>query len=347
MKKDSSSAYSKAIGLFQTISNWKDATEQIRYCEQRIAEIKAEAKAKVEAQKIAAKKAQNKHKAKIASMVLFLCALVCFFALLPTVIIPSSKYNSAMKLYNAGEYSKAAATFGTINYKDSAKKADECLFLSQKSSLVDIEIGQTIKFGSYEQDNNTKNGKEEIEWQVLAVENNKALLISKYVLDCQQYNSNSKDVMWTSCTLRKWLNDAFLNSAFGTQHQELIVASTVSADKNPKYETDSGNDTTDKVFLLSITEAEKYFPDDDVKRCTLTEYSKAVRKENEKNSNKSIGGVLSHLLGKTDTVGWWLRTPGSQYDAAAINNDGSVDFSGSSVTNNLGGVRPAMWINLD
>ena len=346
MKKDSSSAYSKAIGLFQTISDWKDATEQIRCCEQRIAEIKAEAKAKVEAQKIAAKKAQNKHKAKIASMVLFLCALVCFFALLPTVIIPSSKYNSAMKLYNAGEYSKAAATFGTINYKDSAKKADECLFLAQKSSLVDIEIGQTIKFGSYEQDNNTKNGKEEIEWQVLAVENNKALLISKYALDCQQYNSDSNDVAWTSCTLRKWLNDAFLNSAFGTQHQELIVASTGSADKKPKYETDSGNDTTDKVFLLSIVEAEKYFSDDDARECVLTEYSKAIRNENKK-KNSNVFNVWDRLLNKNNNSTWWyLRSPGSAQNLiTSVNGNGSINYdSGNSY---VGGVRPAMWINLE
>ena len=346
MNKNETAAYVNAIKIFNEIPDWKDATEQIRHCEQRITEIKAEAKAKVEEQKIAAKKAQNKHKAKIASMVLFLCALVCFFALLPTVIIPSSKYNSAMKLYNAGEYSKAAATFGTISYKDSEKKADECLFLSQKSRLVDIEIGQTIKFGSYEQDNNTKNGKEEIEWQVLAVENNKALLISKYALDCQQYNSDSNDVTWTSCTLRKWLNDAFLNSAFGTQHQELIVASTVSADKNPKYETDSGNDTTDKVFLLSIVEAEKYFSDDDARECVLTEYSKAIRNENKK-KNSNVYNVWDRLLNKNNNSTWWyLRSPGSAQNLiTSVNGNGSINYDGGN--SYVGGVRPAIWVSTD
>ena len=37
-----------------------------------------------------------------------------------------------------------------------------------------VSVGDTIFFGEYEQDNNLSNGKEEIEWIVLAKENNKA-----------------------------------------------------------------------------------------------------------------------------------------------------------------------------
>ena len=75
-------------------------------------------------------------------------------------------------------------------------------------------VGNSVSFGSYEQDNNPANGKEEIEWIVLDVQGDRSLLISKYALDCKKYNTEWTDGTWESCSLRKWLNSDFLNAAF-------------------------------------------------------------------------------------------------------------------------------------
>ena len=111
-------------------------------------------------------------------------------------------------------------------------------------------LGTTVRFGTYPQEKN-----EEIvpiEWRVLTVNDKKALLISEYALDCKQYNTSVAGVTWENCSLRKWLNGTFLNNAFSAEEQAQIQNTTVSADKNPKYSTNPGNATTDKVFLLTV-----------------------------------------------------------------------------------------------
>jgi hypothetical protein len=218
-----------------------------------------------------------------------------------------------------------------LNYKDSADKAAECLFLKQKAGLTNVKAGSTIKFGFYEQDNNTSNGKEEIEWKVLAVEGNKALVISQYALDCQRYNSTSADTTWEKCTLRTWLNGTFYNAAFGSDYQKMIASSTVTADKIPSSSTSPGNNTTDKVFLLSFTEVIKYFSSDSARQCGATAYAKAQGAY----TNTSNGNCW-----------WWLRSPGFiSWSAADVNRDGSVNSSGKFVNLDGGAVRPAMWID--
>ena len=333
-------AYEAAIKTFQTISGWKDSDEQIYACQKKIEEIKAKEEAdrleterKTEERRIAAEKAAKKRKKAFAIGTPIVAACIAFVIVLTTVIIPSGKYNSAMELYNAGKYQDAYTAFNEVSYKDSKDKASECLFLLQKSNLIDIKKGDTVKFGFYEQDNNTTNGKEEIEWIVLNVEGSKALVISKYALDCQRYNTSYTDVTWESCSLRKWMNNTFINEAFGSKHQELIPSVSVSADKNPNYSTNPGNATTDKVFLLSITEAEKYFSSDSARQCSATAYAKAQ------------GAYTSTSNGN---CWWWLRSPGNNQNSAAnVNNDGSVKDNGRNVHTDLVAVRPALWINLN
>lgn len=343
MKRDYPVAYSEAIGEFEKIPDWKDSYEQILFCQHRIATIKADEQAKAEARRIAAIKAEKKRKKVTAITISAICACVAFIIVLKTIIIPSVKYPTAMELYNTGKYSDAASVFEAINgYKDSEEKAAECLFLSQKNSLVDVTVGKTVKFGYYEQDNNTGNGKEEIEWEVLDVESNKALLISKYALDCRQYDSEETNVTWELCTLRKWLNDTFLNNAFSAKHQEIVLTSTVTADNNPQYgyETAPGNTTTDKVFLLSITEAKKYFSTDEARKCVPTKFAKA---------NGAYTSIYYTVgAGGTATCWWWLRSPGSHQDrAAGVNHVGAVIYYGDYVDNADSCVRPAMWVSID
>ena len=192
-----------------------------------------------------------------------------------------------------------------------------------------ISTGDIITFGSYEQDNDTSNGKEEIKWLVLATEDDRALLISKYALDCQRYNNNYSSVTWETCTLRTWLNDTFINTAFTEEERAGIPAVTVKNSANSEYGTEGGKDTRDQIFLLSIEEVNQYFGTNEERVCIPTKYAKAQ-------------GTLSNSEGN---CWWWLRSPGyGSHYAANVYIGGSVLNRGNSVNSVEGAVRPALWI---
>ena len=212
-----------------------------------------------------------------------------------------------------------------------------CTFELGKKLIQRFDYFQNIKeqqyiiFGAYEQDNKTSNGKEDIEWLVLEVKDGKALVISKYALDHKPYNTSETDVTWETCTLRKWLNNDFINAAFSAEEKAMIPTVTVSADKNPKYDTNPGNATQDQVFLLSITDVNKYFSSGGARQCKPTNFAVANGAYKCDNGNCS----------------WLLRSPGHNQDIAAeVTDDGYVFVFGSSCGNALCGVRPALWIDL-
>ena len=213
--------------------------------------------------------------------------------------------------------------------------------ISEKTEfLKSVEVGDTVPFGTYEQDDNISNGKEDIEWLVLAKEENKIFVISDKALDCKLYDTSYTSVTWETCSLRAWLNNDFFNTAFDAAEKKMIMNTKVSADKNPEYDTDPGNETTDKLFLLSISEVTEYFDDDESRKCVPTAYAKA-RGAYTSNRNKTVSGE--------ETCWWWLRSPGDiQSTVAFINYDGSVYKFGSSAYRNYDdAVRPAMWITID
>lgn len=337
--KSSIAGCESAIKLFESISGWKDADKQIYACQRKIEEIKAkeetdrlERERQAEQKRIADEKAAKKRKKIIAITTPIVVACIAFLIVLTTVIIPSSKYNSAISLIDEGKYVEAYEALIDLNYKDSAAKANEIYGQYNAEKLKTAKVGDYVVFGSYEQDNNTSNGKEDVEWLVLAKEGDKALVISKYALDFQQYNTSYTDVTWETCSLRKWLNGMFISNAFSSDEQSMIQSTTVTADKNPSYSTSPGNNTTDKVFLLSITEINKYFSSDSARQCSATAYAKAQGAY----TNTSNGSYW-----------WWLRSPGGDSSRAAlVDYDGSVYSSGRSVDLSNGAVRPALWINL-
>ena len=344
-------SYEEAIKVFQTISGWKDSDEQIYACQKKIEEIKAkeeadrlEAERKAEERRIAAEKAAKKRKKAFAIGTPIVAACIAFLIVLTTVIIPNSKYNAAVALMNNKKYDEAITAFEAMDgYKDSENQLENCYigkYGEEKwNKIKNIKVGDTYTFGAYEQDNSTSNGKEAIEWTVLDKDGMSLLLISKQALDCQQYNTSYTDVTWESCSLRKWMNGTFLNKAFNAEEQAQIQNTTVSADKNPEYNTNPGNATTDKVFLLSINEVEKYFNSDEARKCAPTAYAKAQGAYTS-DSYKTASGAA--------TCWWWLRSPGGiQGCAACVYSDGSVDYYGDYVHSDYDCVRPALWINLD
>ena len=216
---------------------------------------------------------------------------------------------------------------------------EETPYMFDASYLPELRaanVGSYVKFGRYEQDNDLTNGAEDIEWLVLAKDDEKMLVISRYALDCQPYNTEFGDVTWETCSLREWLEESFIDVAFTVDEGLVIPRSTVTADKNPKYDTPAGNDTSDRVFLLSIDEVEKYL------------YKGGV----DKNALKCEGTPYCYAQGATkgdhDTCWWWLRTPGSSADrvTGVHFDENEVQANGLAAADKHNAVRPAMWLIL-
>ena len=197
---------------------------------------------------------------------------------------------------------------------------------SEKTVKKQYKVGDTISFGRYPQDED--GGVKPIEWTVMKTEKNKMLLFSKYVLDAKQYNEKSEEVTWETSDIRRWLNSDFYTTAFNDIEQSKILVRT---ENDPTYGTAGGNDTEDKVFLLSIEEAESFFINDKERTALATKYAEKA-------------GVL---MDDERYAWWWLRSSGSSsYAAPGVSNIGWVDRYGNFVFNNYDGVRPALWLNL-
>jgi len=220
---------------------------------------------------------------------------------------------------------------------------------------------QFLTFGHYEQDGDTTNGKEPITWRVLDTNDaGQYLFISEKALDVKAFNSENAEITWEKSTIRSWLNgydasyntvgtnfssDNFIAAAFTAEEQAKIVALNVPAHANPEVSTDPGNNTTDKIFLLSITEANTYFTSDAERQADATRYT--INKGAYVKGSES--GKFSNDGKCADThcyIQWGLRSPGSQNRAAHVNTDGSTSYYGLDVNAGGVGVRPALWVDL-
>lgn len=341
-------ALEEAVAFFKSIPSWKDSEEQIYDCQKKIEEIKTEEERRrlkekriAENLRIAEEKRKKNLKKLVGITSLFILVWIVFAIMLRFVIIPyntnrekENKYNEAISLIDSGNIVEAYEELIALDgYKDSIAKADEIFDQYKKEKLKVVEVGDYIFFGSYEQDNDLSNGKKNVEWLVLEVKDGKALVVSKYALDCKQYNTSKTDVTWETCTLRKWLNNDFIDDAFSMEEKLRIPTVTVSADENPDYSTNPGNATQDRVFLLSITEVDKYFSTDIERVCDATDYALTKGAYHANGSNKCW---------------WWLRSSGQNNKTAAYCGVGlGVNMSGLYVESNYIAVRPAMWVNID
>lgn len=201
----------------------------------------------------------------------------------------------------------------------------------KKYDIEKLNIGDEIVFGRYEQDDNRSNDGEEIEWTILDKQGDRVLVISKYVLEGSRYNDDYMDVTWEQSLVREWLNTEFINDAFSESEQAMIPKVLVTADKNPEYDSDPGNDTEDKIFLLSVPEVEKYFASDEERLCTPTDGAKARKAD----VNSATGYCF-----------WSLRTPGNNNTCNAVVYSTGEIYNWGHGTGNMGSVRPAMWIEM-
>ena len=180
-------------------------------------------------------------------------------------------------------------------------------------------------------------GKEQSMWRVLDVDlaAHTALVIAEEAVVCRRYH-RVEAITWEQCDLRKWLNGAYLTKTFSVEEQAAIVERVNHTPDNPEYHTKGGNDTTDKIWLLSIGEAEQYFKDAADRRCAPTAKARA---QGARTSLQTTGGKC--------TCWWWLRSPGTDSNAASVNSDGSVNCNGSIVYSDYVCVRPAFLLNLE
>jgi hypothetical protein len=176
---------------------------------------------------------------------------------------------------------------------------------------MSFETDKLVEFGGYS-------------WRVLAVSSGKALLLAEHILEYGVYNEvRSGDVTWETCTLRAYLNGDFLNS-FNSDDRAKISETQVINNDNESYQgrtIPGGADTTDRIFLLSMEEAETYFGE-----------------ESERIAYDLDDGEASKW--------WWLRTPGDNSSSASnVTEEGLIGTGGWGVTTE-GGIRPALWLKL-
>ena len=197
-------------------------------------------------------------------------------------------------------------------------------------------LGDTVWFGSYEQDGDVTDGKESISWKVIGKKYNAVLLLSDLCLDCMPYNRSGSDTTWENCSLRNWLNYAFYESAFNAYEQQFVLWTDLENANNPWYGTYGGGTTTDRVFCLSIDEYDALV------------YADPYGHPSE------YAAYMGVEVFNENYCPWWLRSAGGESWQAAFvwvdkDNGGPLMlFGGGTEVDNPGiGVRPAIWMSVE
>jgi hypothetical protein len=188
-----------------------------------------------------------------------------------------------------------------------------------------LQIGHRFSMGHWQG--------EPISWRVLAVEKHRALVISDCVLDYEPFHTWSA-VIWKDSLARVWAMD-FYDEAFSQEEKKRIRLTTIHTSDKPVWSDDTADEagvkTRDRVFLLSMQEAQRYFAADEDRVAKATVY------------------MQSKYGAKPDPdciCGWWLRNRGFNVSYASdVLPHGEIDDYGEEVYES-GGMRPAMWINL-
>lgn len=291
--------------------------------EKQLAEQKATAE---EAQKEAENKARIKKAKKqkiIGWLVVSIVAILAgiwFFVIQPMV----------SKKFFVNKYGQEAVEkYGVSIFKKYGEEFFDKNGIDFFAKLRNKTKGSVITFGTYEQDNNTQNGKEPVEWIILDKNSSSALLISKDILDYHLYYYGFDCVTWSKSDMQFWLNHSFLNDAFSTDEQKAIQRTTLHADK-PQDTDEIGKDTNDMVFLLSVDEVQKYFKSESSRIAKASAYA------------VSLGAFVSH----DGYTNWGTRTPLNCNFIAEILSNGKFSNNGSFFLGNFE-VRPALWISLE
>lgn len=355
-------AYEEAINDFQSLEDYKDSQERILLCQKKIEEMKTqlekdklEKEQKAEQERIAdeERRKRNKKIAIIIAAIVAVCiALIIVFNM---VILPNNKYEKANSLAKKEQYEAAYLLFDELNdYKDSATQAKN---LMPKYIFEKTDVGDIIRFGLYEQDNYSSNGKEEIEWQVLEKKNDKFFLISKNILDCVSFHNDSNLVTWKNSYIRSWLNGYFIETAFNQSQQDYIDNTVIKHKSSEEYDLKEIPDTNDKIFLLHIDEINKYFKSNEERCCIATPYAKKQGCKYGEWWSRSIHNKVLLTMREEGCIGYneefdyiekmlpsnFLYV--SNIFVCYISKDGRESMLAHR--NDKTGVRPAMWVDVN
>ena len=174
---------------------------------------------------------------------------------------------------------------------------------------------------------------EPIKWRVLRVDGNRALLLAEQGLDLQYYTYPCDSVTWETSTIRSWLNGYgktsnqegryyggtslysrnFINSAFTKAERSAIEDTSVVNADNIQNKTEGGNDTIDKIFLLS--ESEVY--GESAKAYGFTS-SARIKDEGSTSQGSIYAKALGICMETSEGIStWWLRSPGDRPNRVA------------------------------
>lgn len=204
--------------------------------------------------------------------------------------------------------------------------------------MGDVKTGVSIPFGAYQ-------------WSVLDKKDDKALIITEYIIEQGSYHDAYQDITWADCAVRKYLNGEFYDRFTAAEKTRILPVTNHNPD-NPWYGSAGGIDTEDRIFLLSLDEAVcQYFGDSSEK---LYKPKKNQRywfeRKDENNSRRA-----ARLEEDQAICWWWLRTPGRVgVKAVYIHGDGNIGIQGNNVLKGniadgrcVGGIRPALWMTLE
>ena len=260
--------------------------------------------------------------------------LVLSLAVTLTVVVRNAmRYRQAVALDEAGDAQGAYEIFHSLGrYSDAAQRAQALVDADPALPYRHASKGDTIEFGSYEQDGDTSNGAEPIRWIVLDEIDGQLLLLSADVLEARQYHHVPfEDITWEHSDLRAWMNGDFFASAF-TPAQQGIIPSVLNENADQSIAgTPGGAPTQDRVFALSEQESVVYL-------------SGSANRSDIGAAPAVASGPLA--VSEDGTADWWLRSPGTYAFAAQyVDTEGTPLPSGANV-DVLYGVRPALWIDI-
>lgn len=205
--------------------------------------------------------------------------------------------------------------------------------------LPKLNVGQTLTFGRYYQSNTCD--LEDIKWIVLDKNEDDYLIISKYALDIKAFANEKAYASWRSSSIRQWLNEEFLNTAFTPEEQQLINTKQIfcdAAQSCPACTVAVSSPTKDKVFLLSYHEAAKYFPSKEKRIAQGTPYTGILARQIAQQTSSH-----AHIT-SSNRCKWLLRTNGPfNYFVSFVSESGNMDVNSGVKARKM--IRPAMWIS--
>lgn len=201
-----------------------------------------------------------------------------------------------------------------------------------------MNIGNIIDFGDYK-------------WKIMDIQEDKILILTDKIIEQRDYHDKKVEITWEYSEIRSFLNNEFFER-FNTSDKKRILSTLNKNAGNPWYASFGGNDTVDKVFLLSLDEVVRSYFGDSSR--LLDNPKKNQRYWFERKDENNIKRRAQFM---DSSWWWWTRTPGKNNKVSTyIHGDGNIGIQGNGISkttfntlhyitkSNKGGVRPAVWL---